>query len=265
MEENLKTMKSEALDLQNNLEQELLRHTAAQNELNHLYSSIFQGPTPSFPEEDDTERQAILAAKTYNNTYAKLEADHQALRNLEDANKRVKSSLMHIETALDSSRLDMWGIDSADLMERTALHNAELELIQAQMLVMQAQRFSSEVKNLPPVNMASGSLMSDVLFDNIFTDLEFHETIKQSRTEAERCQQALLAQLGAAKERYQASEAEAIAQSRLLDNARQELQKVRQRIFERLANGEAPQAPQAPQGQQSDERGAPPPYEFPAQ
>ncbi|KAI3331939.1 hypothetical protein HD806DRAFT_478836 [Xylariaceae sp. AK1471] len=252
LEENLKTMRSEALGAQNNLEQEDMRHTTAQSELDSLYASIFQGTTPSFPEEDDVERQAISIAKAYNSACAKLEADRQVQRILEDASKRLKSSLSHVEDALDSSRMDMFGSAGADMMERTALHSSEMDLVQAQMLIMQAQRFSPEVQSLPPVNIASGHLMSDVLFDNIFTDLEFHDKIKQSRTEVQRCQQALLAQLTAAKERCHASEEQIKSQSQLLSNAREELQKFRQGIFERLANGEVPQA--------SPGQGAPPPY-----
>ncbi|KAI8627082.1 hypothetical protein F5Y19DRAFT_444304 [Xylariaceae sp. FL1651] len=255
LEQNLQTMRSEALDKQNKLEQDVLRHTTAQSELDNLYASIFQGPTPSFPEEDDVERQKILITKSYNSIYAELEANQEVVRILEDVAKRVQSSKLRIENALEYSRLDMLGSNRADFMKRNALQNAEMDLVRAQMLIMQAQRFSSEVKNLPPIQIASNNLTSDVLFDNIFTDVEFHEKIKQSRFEAERCEQDLLAQLAAAKERRQASEEKAIAQSRLLDNARAELQKVRHQIFERVANG----APQTSQSSQLDED-APPPY-----
>ncbi|KAI8629397.1 hypothetical protein F5Y19DRAFT_80507 [Xylariaceae sp. FL1651] len=258
MEEHLKGMRSEALGVQSDLEQECVRHATAQSELDNLYASIFQGPTPSFPEEDYAERKTENALHAYNGSCAKLEADQQVQRILADASKRIQSSLSHIEDALDSSRLDMFGGGAVvDMMERDSLHNAEMEVTQAQMLIMQAQRFSSEVKNLPPVKISKGNLMSDVLFDNIFTDMAFHDKIKISREEVRQCQQALLIELTAAKERCQASEQEMKVHSDLLLAARNELQRSRQRIFERLATSEAPHPPPS---QQPEGEGAPPPY-----
>jgi hypothetical protein len=251
-------MKDEAVKTQNNLDSACSRHKEAQNELDRLYSSIFEGPTPSFPEEDEAERKAESTTQAYNVASTQLEMNRQVHRALEDAHKRIKSSLGYIEDALDYSRWDMFGGGSAaDLMERDALHKAETEVIQAQMLVMQAQRFSPVVKSLPPVRIASGSIMSDMLFDNIFTDMNFHDKIKDSRAEIENCENALRAQLQSAKERLQASEQKAKLQSDLLKSAREALQTVRQRIFETLADGE--QAPRSSNTQPTESE-APPPY-----
>jgi hypothetical protein len=236
-------MRAEAVGVQHNLEQDCARRAAAQGELDALYASIFQGPTPSFPEEDAAERNVESALQVYNNSCAKLEADRKVQYILGEASKRIKSSLFDIEDALDASRLDMFGGGAgADMMERSALHKAEMNVVQAQMLVMQAQHVSPEVRDLPPVNIAQGNLFSDVLFDNIFSDMEFHDKIKASRIEVQRCQQALLAQLTGANERCQISEKQSKTQSDVLNTARGELQKVRQNIFRRLAEGGVPQS-----------------------
>lgn len=255
LEENLKSMRAEALGVQQTVEQDCARRAAAQSELDALYASIFQGPTPSFPEEDDAERNVESAMQVYNNSCGKLEADRKVQYILDEAVKHIKSALLDIEDALDASRLDMFGGGAgADMMERSALHRAEMNVVQAQMLVMQAQHVSPEVRNLPPVNIAQGNLFSDVLFDNIFSDMEFYDKIKASRAEVQRCQQALLAQSTAAKERFQASERQLNTQSDLLKTARGDLQKVRQSIFRRLAEGDAPQSTPGKPGE------APPPY-----
>lgn len=233
-------MKADALDAQQSLEQQCARRTTAQNELNTLYASIFQGPTPSFPEEDQAERNVESALQTYNSTCAKLEADRQVQHILVGASKRIGASLNDIEDALDASRLDMFGIGaSADAMERIALQKAETNVVQAQMMVAQAQRISPEVQDLPAVQIAQGNLFGDVLFDNIFSDMDFHDKIKDSRAEVQRCAQALRTQLMAAKERCHASEQLSEVQSNSLKAAREELQKVRQNIFGRLADGDA--------------------------
>ncbi|KAI1814703.1 hypothetical protein GGS20DRAFT_394421 [Poronia punctata] len=231
--DELLNMKEEGLRALSDLEGENARHQEAQKELDMLYASIFEGPTPNFPEEDEMERRMGGIMREYNIASSKLEQDRQVQRLLDHADKRIKESLACIEDALDYSRWDMFGGGSAtDMMERNALHKAEMELIQAQLLVTQAQHFSPDVRNLPSVNVASGSLMSDILFDNIFTDMEFHDKIKQSRLDIERCRDVLSEQLEAARRRCQASERKAKTQSDLLKNAREELQTVRQRIFE---------------------------------
>lgn len=231
-------MKSEALGVQQSIEGECQRHSTAQGELDALYASIFQGPTPSFPEEDEAERSVESALGTYNGSCAKLEADRQVSRILEEASKRIKSSLLDIEDALDASRLDMFGGDAAaDAMERSSLHKAEMNVVQAQMLILQAQNICPAVASLPPVKIAQGNIMSDVLFDNIFSDLNFHDKIKDSRAEVQRCDQVARAQLAAAQERCQASEQQLKAHSGALTTARSELQRTRQRIFQRLADG----------------------------
>ncbi|KAJ8127011.1 hypothetical protein O1611_g6627 [Lasiodiplodia mahajangana] len=251
LEENLQGMRAEAFGVQQGFEQACTRRAAAQTDLDTLYASIFQGPTPSFPEEDAAERNMESASQAYNYTSAKLEADRKVQYILEEASKRIKSSLLDIEDALDASRLDMFGGGAtADMMERNALQKAEMNVAQAQMMVVQAQHISPEVRDLPPVNIAQGNLFSDVLFDNIFSDMEFHDKIKASRAEVQRCQNALLAQLTAAKERTQILEQQSKTQSGVLKTAREELQKTRQNIFGRLAEGDVlkstPGQPEAP-------------------
>lgn len=258
LEESLNGMKSEALGAQHGIEDECKRRSTAQSELDTLYASIFQGPTPSFPEEDETERSVESALGAYNSSCARLEADRQVSRILEEASKRIKSSLLDIEDALDASRLDMFGGDAAaDAMERSSLHKAEMNVAQAQMLILQAQNICPAVASLPPVKIAQGNIMSDVLFDNIFSDLGFHDKIKDSRAEVQRCDQAVRAQLAAAKERCLASEQQLQARSDSLTGARSELQKTRQRIFQRLADDGG--ASKAPHGM-SGEPEAPPAY-----
>ena len=84
----------------------------------------------------------------------------------------------------------------ADMMERNALVNAQANASHVEMLVSQAIRASPRVQPVGRVDIARGyrrfliqlstffiltpafsfpsSIMSDVFFDNIFTDLAFH-------------------------------------------------------------------------------------------
>jgi hypothetical protein len=235
-ERNLKALREDALRAQSELESQAARHLQAQQDLDGLYDSIFQGPTPDFPEEDDRERQSSMTLQSYHEARIRSEAEGHALNSLTEASKRLKRAMNFIEEALDYSRMDMFGGGSiSDMMERNALSNAETQVSDAYMLANQAQRASSAVKALPPVRIAQGSIMSDVFFDNIFTDMAFHDKIKASKQELLQSTNALNNELNASKERLRGLELEAKVKSQALETARTDLQKAREEIFERTA------------------------------
>ncbi|KAK7752481.1 hypothetical protein SLS62_005634 [Diatrype stigma] len=240
-EDSVKAMRAEALAVQHDLEKEVARHTQAQADLDSLYNSIFQGPTPDFPEEDATERSAQAAQQDCDAARARLEAEQQAASLLGQAQARLRTALARIEDALDHSRMDMFGGGTVfDFLERDALQNAESQVGQMQMLAMQAQRCSGgRVQALPPVRISQGSLVGDVLFDNIFSDMEFHDKIKASREEVRRCGAALALQVQLAAARIREQEVEVARLAERRSEARAALQSARQRIFERLASGDS--------------------------
>ncbi|ORY65767.1 uncharacterized protein BCR38DRAFT_428298 [Pseudomassariella vexata] len=226
----------EALEAQRALEAEVERHVQAQRDLDNLYDSIFQGFTPGFPEEDTKENELNSALQAYHGARVQFECESSAVQILSQAQHRMTSALHAIENALDHSRMDMFGGSFvSDMMERNELHKCEMDVSQAQMLVIQAQRMSPTVGNLPPVKIAQGSLMSDVLFDNIFTDAAFHDKIKDSRLELQRCARVLDQQLNAARGRQQELGLTVRGKTQVLDTARAELQEARQSIFETVA------------------------------
>lgn len=240
-------MRDEALIVQSDLEKEVARRTKAQRDLDSLYNSIFQGLTPDFPEEDATERDLQVVAQQCNDARMKLESQQQAMNLLNQATVRLKSALSYIEEALDHSRMDMFGGGSiTDLMERDALHKAGSQVQQMQMLVMQAQRYSSEIQDLAAPHIPQGSLVSDVFFDNIFSDMAFHEQIKESREKVRECGAALAARVQAASARVHDCEAEMARLSEQRNSARVALQKARERIFERSSNDGEALPPQTP-------------------
>ncbi|KAH9888305.1 hypothetical protein F4778DRAFT_786115 [Xylariomycetidae sp. FL2044] len=242
--ESLERMRAEALSVQQELESQVARHTQAQQDLDQLYDSIFKGPTPSFPDEDSAEQRCRDALATYHNSSVKMEHLLHVARTLDEAKARLRDALSHIEDALDHSRMDMFGGGTiSDMMERNALSKAESQVSQLMFLASQAQRMAPEVvRPLPPVKIAEGSLMSDVFFDNIFTDMAFHDKIKASREELRRCGRVLDGELAQAQARHQAAVRETSASSEALNNVRSELQSTRQRIFDRVGSGDAPPA-----------------------
>lgn len=221
-----------------NLQSVADRHTTAQNDLDALYDSIFEGPTPGFPDEDQKEHAAEATLSRYHDIRTRSESEGQAVNLLSDAQKKMKTAQRSMIDAQDYSRMDMFGGGSmVDMMERNALSQAEVQLSQVRVAVAQAQRMSAAVRDLPNVKISHGSLMGDVLFDNIFSDMAFHDKIKASIVELEKAAKALDEQVAAAKQRYAGSQQDLAQAGRELEDSRVGLQKARELAFEKVIGG----------------------------
>jgi hypothetical protein len=66
-----------------------------------------------------------------------------------------------------------------DMMERSALADAQRQADTARMLVAQARQLQPMIGDLARLDMPQGNIMSDVFMDNIFTDAHFHRKIQE--------------------------------------------------------------------------------------
>ncbi|KAK4223581.1 hypothetical protein QBC38DRAFT_487456 [Podospora fimiseda] len=235
---DIKAQLEAARNVAKDLEAQVRRHNDMQQELDNLYNSIFAGSTPGFPAEDEKERISNETLQAYHNTRETLEAETQALKLLQEAQQRMRMSLYSMDEALSHSRRDMWGGGTfTDMMERNALSRAEREAMSAQMLVMQAKRMSPHVGDLPDVRINQGNLMMDVFFDNIFTDMAFHEEIKRSKDTVVRAAMVMDSLLGDAQRREQEVEGKLRRKEQEMQDARVALQRERELAFEAVAAG----------------------------
>ncbi|KAK4465170.1 hypothetical protein QBC42DRAFT_262193 [Cladorrhinum samala] len=235
---DVKDQLSAARNVAENLEAQVRRHNEMQTELDNLYSSIFAGTTPGFPAEDEKEQICNAAMQAYHEARTALEAESHAVRILREAQQRMGHSLSAIEEALSHSRRDMFGGGSfTDMMERNALHRAEAEAMAAQMLVLQAKRMSPHVGDLPDVSINQGNLMMDVFFDNIFTDMAFHEEIKRSKQSVVRAASVMDGLLADAAKREAEVRTSLQTKEREMQEARVALQRERERAFESVMGG----------------------------
>ncbi|KAH6839490.1 hypothetical protein B0I37DRAFT_394035 [Chaetomium sp. MPI-CAGE-AT-0009] len=204
---NLKEQVAAARQVATELEAQVAQRDSAQQELDRLYESIFGGPTPSLPDEDESEQRAGAALRAYQDARGRAEAEQMAVRLLADAQRGMQGATKAMEQARSASRHDMWsGGSLADVMERNALQRAESAMLAARMQVVQAQR-----------------------------DMAFHEEIKAA---AARVQQAALRLDAIAAEagvRAQDLDAELKRKEKDLRDARVALQKIRESAFESLS------------------------------
>ncbi|KAL8376685.1 hypothetical protein RB595_007685 [Gaeumannomyces hyphopodioides] len=252
----LEAMLREAHAARAGLEVAAQRHREAQRDMDGLYDSIFHGPTPDFPDEDAREREAQDALQAYHDTRVRAEAEAQAGRMLAEAQARARDAGAGMERALAASRHDMFGGGSwADAMERNALHRADVCVREARMLALNARLASPlvDADSLPPVNVAHGSIVSDVLFDSIFTDLQFHNKIKASRLEVQRLHAAIDRLAADCQARRARLAADLQEKEVLLESTRLALQETRQRVFQQYSDDDAAGPPTPP-------KEAPPPF-----
>lgn len=212
-------------------------HAQAQAELDSLYNSIFAGHTPGLPEEDAREGSVRKARIVFRDAQAKVDVEMQVVRILTDAQAALKECLQHLSKALDASDMDVLGIGGGlgDMMERNSLSKAQSAGAQTEMLVKQAQRTSPNVDDIGPMHIASGNIMSDIFFDNVFSDYKFHQKLEQTDTELRFAAANLSAQLSSAKQRAKDLAVEARKNLEQLDDARKNLQSVRTAAFEKMA------------------------------
>jgi DNA repair exonuclease SbcCD ATPase subunit len=170
--ENLQEQLDAAHKVRSELEPVVRQHDNAQQELDRLYHSIFSGPTPQFPQEDEKERHTDQMLQAYHDTRLRLEAEAHTAQFLGSAMPMIQRALMHIEQALSHSRMDMFGGGAmSDYMERQQLSMAEANIQRAQQQVQRARQASPHIPQMPPIRINHGDILTDVFFDNLYTDM----------------------------------------------------------------------------------------------
>ncbi|KAJ7146181.1 hypothetical protein C8R44DRAFT_845418 [Mycena epipterygia] len=229
----LDEMIAEAKAVRTDLQSKAERYRLTKKE---LYHKVFDGPTQAYPEDDQLEYQLQLAQGRYNEIQGFLNRESQALNLLQAANGALLSCNSKMQEALTYSQWDMFGGGAINnIMERNALSVAEGLAGQTAVYVQQAMLASPQVQPIGEINIAHGSIMSDVIFDNIFTDMAFHDKIEASARNVAAVQLNLTKQLAAAKHRTGTVGADLSAAADALGRARAALDAFRRGVFEQLS------------------------------
>ncbi|KAL9624248.1 MAG: hypothetical protein Q9160_001495 [Pyrenula sp. 1 TL-2023] len=218
------------------LEGVVSQHDGYQKRLDELYNSIFSGPTPDLPQEDEKEQIVAQVKSEFDQAQSTLSVESQIISILHEANKAMKQALINMNQAESMSEFDMVGFGGsyADLAERNHLSIAQSQMSTVHMLVNSASRLSPAVHPLANVDVAQSNFMSDVLFDNIFSDYSFHKKIQASSQGMHREASNLAGQLQAAQQREEASRQSLDETKNRLEGARQSLQDTRMQAFQSI-------------------------------
>jgi GTP cyclohydrolase III len=102
---------------------------------------------------------------------------------------------------------------------------------------MHAQHIQPAINTLGNVEIDNGHFISDVMFDNLFTDLAQHDRIKKSNSQIDTAYKNLLAELKVQSGRSDAARRTAANAAEALEQARKDLQDTRAQAFESYAAG----------------------------
>lgn len=215
------------------------RNAQADYDLEQLYSSIFDQPTPSFPAAEDAKlrvQQLTQELQTASQTHQK---ELQTLKLLRGARNQLAMVMNHVQIALSASRADMMGFGGAfaDFKERAALEAATRGMHRVHQIMDGARQRNPRVRPLPKVNVAAGNIMSDVFFDNVFTDMAFHEKIKATEQEVARVIVGLEGQLTEVTQIVGSYEGRLKGIEGVMNGAKAELRMTRKGVFEAVARG----------------------------
>lgn len=239
--DNLRSAMTNAEVQKATLEKEKARCEQVQNALDQLYGSIFSGPTPGIPGEDQVEAEVQHTRNFFDQCQMQSDRDHQALDALKRAGAPMMYAVRNLSDARGASQMDMLGdVALMDIMERDALAKGQMQLTNALRHYGEAMRMQPAIPPLSNVNIDHGHLISDVLFDNIFTDMAQHDRIKSAHAQMERAAVQLREETGRQEERAKGSGQQLKEAKGHLEGARKRLQGIRSEAFEQYAGGAPP-------------------------
>lgn len=234
----LQHLKSEAEVAKQTYETQAQRHAQLQSDLDALYDSIFAGPTPGFPDEDEKERSCTSASQTVQHLSQALEKERHVLFLLGQTSAKLTEAARHLDDAHSLSQMDLFGSGTlASMQKRNYLERAESSIQQVRMLQTQLAQLTpnTNISDFGPMDIASGSIWGDVVFDNIFSDMDMHDKIKNSERQVEQAGRRVGERVREVEGRERGIRGELDRASARLQQARRELQRAREEAFARVA------------------------------
>ena len=192
-------------------------------------------PDFEYPGQDQQEWTCREAQEIFATVERYRKEEMQAVRNLEAADGAMKKALRVLDIAADCSQTDVLGGGTlANTMERDALPRAKNAIGKVEKLVGQAQWLSPEIQSLRSTRITSRHILSDVAFDNPFSDMYLHEKIKACWVRCHQEARSLRFLIVTAKDREVETESLVEEARKRLEGARKGLRMVRQGVFEMI-------------------------------
>ncbi|KAL1407974.1 hypothetical protein Q8F55_004771 [Vanrija albida] len=238
----IETLTSQAAELETqvkDIEPYAAEHAHLRKQLEDLYALVFDGPTPAFPTEDHAEEGFKAALADYNELQGAIANEGRALQLLKNAEQSMNRAVKSASDAESYSQWDMMGGGTmTDMMERSALADAQRAAVQAKLMVSQARALQPSLGDIPLLNVPQGNMWSDVVFDNFFTDYAFHQKIQAAGRQLHQVRQGVVGMVAQSNAHRDGLLSLVPAKAGKLESAREALEDVRRDIMERAARGD---------------------------
>lgn len=213
-------------------------HQSTRKELDDLYRTLFDGPTPEIPGEDTVEHQRNQAEKAFHDVQLRLDNEQQARSVLLDADKFLGMALKDLEDAENAATADVWGVGGsfADMQKSSRLSQAQGNISHVSFLMNQAQRMSPAVQSIGNLDVPEMRFTTDMIFDNVFSDMNARDRIVDSLRMLTEAKKRLVQQLYAADQRLKSIEWECNQAHGAFNGKREELQRLRAKAIDTIAN-----------------------------
>ncbi|KZV98336.1 hypothetical protein EXIGLDRAFT_763640 [Exidia glandulosa HHB12029] len=237
-EDSLKAAQRKLLEAEQNvfrLGAEVGRRDVLLHNERQMYSRVFDGPTPEAPQDDQLEWAVRRCEDEHNVQQAALNLEIQTLSSLADAKNTLAMCMQKMQECESASTYDIFGGGvGADMMENNALSSAQMYSHQFKTAFAQAKRLNPAVGSISNVHLPQAS-MTDVVFDNFFTDIAQHEKINAGLNSVRTTRGQVDREINRAKERVDAVARKVKTAADALARSRTDLFEFRKRTFVALA------------------------------
>lgn len=250
----VRQLKAEADVQKSQFAQSAKRHDQLQAELDALYNSIFAGHTPEFPDEDRKEEACNTAHQNVQQLNQQLEKERHILFLLGQTVQKLSEARSSLDGAYGMSQYDLFGGGTmASMQKRNYLERAESSIQQVRMLQDQVKQVAPDLPSLGELRIAMGSIWSDVVFHNIFTDMQMHEQVKASMQQVDQAGNQCSNLIRTRENILSKLQGDVQTANQRLQHARLELQQAREDAFSKVLAG----------SQVGSGLGSPPPGDLP--
>jgi hypothetical protein len=231
----IRQLKTEAELAHHKYKQAAIRHAILQDQLSRLYNVVFAGHTPEFPDEDRNEADCRDAHHNVQTLNQNLERERRTLYLLRHASTKLSKARRCLDDAHDMTHWDMFGGGAmVSTQKRNDLERAESYIQQVRMLQQQLKQIAPHLPSLGELNIAMGSIWADMIFDNICTDMDMHDKIKDSEKQVDQAVFQCKNMVRESEQRKALLHRKLKGANERLGHARVELQKVREAAFTSL-------------------------------
>ncbi|EHK96113.1 hypothetical protein M7I_8198 [Glarea lozoyensis 74030] len=205
-------------------------------ELDELYNSLFDGPTPEVPGEDELEEQTKDAEKAFHDAQLRLNTEQQARSTLQDADKSLALAIKELDNAMKATTADAWALagEFAAMQKYNLLNRAQTHISHVEFLMNQARAIQPAIKSIGKIGVQEMQFVNRIVFEEFSSNSVPRARIGECLRVCGEARGNLEGEVGAEERRVTALEFKCNEALGRYEGRKRELQRVRGEAFERV-------------------------------